>query len=394
MPAPETTEYLAVVPSLYDIYIGNFTNTPVPRDAGDAPDNLHLVAGIFIYNLESRKFLVQQRSHTKHRFPYHFTDSASGHVMARKGMTLDTIKGEMSRELNEEMGVKISPDNIRLWTFFQDPSVNEIKFLFIGIVNDDALNLDPLEVTERSGWYSADELASLMETEEFVEPVVNLWKILIEKESVLDVMYNDLECWQSYWMLSTGLKDFHEWNQPMEGTPGDMVKTPLFLGRFQPFHDGHLSCLKCIRETSADVIIGLGSAQYCREKNNPLTCQERMEMISRILDDEGLGFDNVFIVPVPDIHNAALWMENVKMLFDNAITLYSNNDWVRGLATDASIDLGEKIEFDITNLNGTRVRSLIAADDEWHSIVPRSGVKFLEENGLVDVIKALQETGT
>jgi nicotinamide-nucleotide adenylyltransferase len=391
MPTPETVEYLAVVPSLYDIFIGNFKNRPVPRETSDAPDNLHLVAGVFVYDPETRKFLVQHRAQTKHMYPNYFTDSASGHVMARKGMTLDTIKDEMSRELEEEMGVKIAPSSLRLWTFFQDPSVNEIKFLFIGITREETLNIDPGEVSDRSGWHSAEELSSMIETEKFVEPVGNLWKVLIEQESMLETLYANLENWQSYWKLYTGLKNFHEWNISVNISPNNTRKTPLFLGRFQPFHDGHLSCLKRIRETSADVIIGLGSAQYSREKKNPLTCLERMDMISRIIDESGLGFDHVFLVPIPDIHNAALWMQNVNMLFDNAITLYSNNDWVRGLASDASIDLGEKIEFDIANLNGTRVRNLIAAgDDEWRAIVPNTCAAFLEEHGLIDIIKNLQ----
>lgn len=394
MPGYEKLEYLAVVPSLYEIYIGNFKNKPVPRDASDAPDNLHLVAGVFLYSPNSKKFLVQQRSQDKHMYPNHFTDSASGHVLACHSMTLDTIKGEMCRELEEEMGVKISPRNLRLWTFFQDSSVNEIKLLFIGTVLAEDLKLDPVEVTSRSGWYSADELANMIETERFVEPVANLWKILIEREPMFDSLYNNLESWQSYWKLCTGLKEFHKWNRSRENMTGGTRKTPLFLGRFQPFHEGHLSCLKHIRKTSTDVIIGLGSAQYSREKNNPLSCKERMAMIPRILDDADLGFDHVFLVPIPDIHNAALWMQNVKLVFDNAITLYSNNDWVRGLAEDVSIDVGEKVEFDVANLNGTRVRQLIEADDDnWKSIVPISAAAFLEERGLVDVIKTLQGTG-
>jgi isopentenyldiphosphate isomerase len=147
-------EYLAAVPSLYDIYVGNFENAPVLRNEHNSASHLHLVAGLFVYNPVTRQFLVQQRSASKNTYPEHFTDSASGHINARAGMSLATIKEEMCRELAEEMGVKAKPGQLSLWTLFQDAIENEIKLIFVACVDTTKKRLDLAEVTDRSGWYA------------------------------------------------------------------------------------------------------------------------------------------------------------------------------------------------------------------------------------------------
>jgi len=381
---------MAVVPSLYNIFTGNFENKAIPRDKLDSPSHLHLVAGLFIYNPELRKFLVQQRASSKHTFPEHFTDSASGHVKACKSMTIDTIKAEMCRELHEEMGITANPEHLRLWTLFQDPVMNEIKFIFVGKSTTITLRLELAEVTTRSRWYSAEELEHLLKSEKFVFPVGGLWEILIKAEHRFDRFYDGLDGWQAYRKWTTGLKRFHDWISSSKKP----ARVPLFLGRFQPFHLGHLKCLQRIRETSKDVIIGIGSAQYSRDSRNPLTYPEREAIITQSIEDAKLGFDHVFFVPVPDVHSEDLWMQNVKLLLGNDILLYSNNDWVRGLAEKTGIAVGEKFQFAMDRLNGTRIRELIRDGGDWQSSVPPSCAVYLQKKRLVeDIKKAMQDIG-
>mgnify|MGYP001262099234 CR=1 FL=1 len=45
----------------------------------------------------------------------------------------------------------------------------------------------------------------------------------------------------------------------------------LFIGRFQPFHKGHLSALRWIAAKSSKVIVAIGSAQKSFEPDNPFT---------------------------------------------------------------------------------------------------------------------------
>ena len=42
----------------------------------------------------------------------------------------------------------------------------------------------------------------------------------------------------------------------------------FFIGRFQPFHRGHLAMVRRILETNDEIIVGIGSAQYSHTGEN------------------------------------------------------------------------------------------------------------------------------
>ncbi|MFX0100278.1 MAG: nicotinamide-nucleotide adenylyltransferase [Candidatus Hodarchaeota archaeon] len=372
----------AVVPSFQNILLGNFENKPIPRDENDSPTFMHIVAGVFIYNEKENKFLIQKRSIHKKTYPGHFTDSASGHINASSELDLNFIKEGMCRELSEEMGVQANPSDLNLWTIFHDNEMNEIKFVFLGLVQDLVTKLDPMEVSvDGSGWYTLSELSSLIETEKFVPPVVGLWKVLIENGEKIMEFIKTLDEWQEYWRDFCDLEEYLDWKVT------NKRKIPLYIGRFQPFHLGHLKCLELIRESHEEIIIGIGSAQYSRSKRNPLSFNARREILKHILEKEGLNFSRVFIIPIPDMHDEVNWMLNVKLIFENDIILFSNNDWVRGLAEKEDVQLGEKFLFDRSNLKATRIRELIRTGKEWKQFTPKSCFNYMKEKGLIEKIK-------
>jgi len=86
-------------------------------------------------------------------------------------------------------------------------------------------------------------------------------------------------------------------------------------------------------------------------------------------------------------------MINIKELFSNRIALYSNNDWVRGLAKRHGIPLGVKLEFKIHDYNGTNIRKLIQGEGRWDELVPAATKTFLNETGLINIIKNLKRKG-
>ena len=60
-------------------------------------------------------------------------------------------------------------------------------------------------------------------------------------------------------------------------------KVALFLGRFQPFHNGHLRVVEYLSKNYDEVIIAVCSAQYAMTKRNPFTYFERHMMIEDTL---------------------------------------------------------------------------------------------------------------
>ena len=59
----------------------------------------------------------------------------------------------------------------------------------------------------------------------------------------------------------------------------------LLIGRFQPFHLGHIEALRFALSQVDNLWIGIGSSNKPTEKNNPFTADERKEMILSSIDN-------------------------------------------------------------------------------------------------------------
>lgn len=86
----------------------------------------------------------------------------------------------------------------------------------------------------------------------------------------------------------------------------------VFIGRFQPFHDGHLSVVSKAREIADRVLILVGSSNRARDTRNPFTYTERRGMIIQAIDPE-LGFDlgQIEIKALPDSGDP-VWIADVQ----------------------------------------------------------------------------------
>lgn len=121
-----------------------------------------------------------------------------------------------------------------------------------------------------------------------------------------------------------------------------MLMIALFIGRFQPFHSGHMDAIKQIEADK--VIIGVGSSQYSNTKDNPFSFEERKKMIEKALT----GLDiNYKIVAVPDIHDAKNWVAHVKKIVNDFNMVYTGNDAVKKLFEDG----GHKVKPIKININ-------------------------------------------
>ncbi len=148
------------------------------------------------------------------------------------------------------------------------------------------------------------------------------------------------------------------------------MSTALFIGRFQPFHLGHLDALDQISATK--IIIGIGSSQYSRTEDNPYTYEERKKIMEHAIDD-----GRVSIMAIPDIHDEVKWPDHVLSITGPVDMIYSGNEWVRSLFerdgyTTEPITVQKKI-------TGTHIRSLLHTnDDTWKTLVPSSTIPLLE----------------
>ncbi|MEC8009804.1 MAG: bifunctional nicotinamide-nucleotide adenylyltransferase/Nudix hydroxylase [Pseudomonadota bacterium] len=95
----------------------------------------------------------------------------------------------------------------------------------------------------------------------------------------------------------------------------------VFIGRFQPFHMGHLKVVQEGLKQADTLIILIGSAWQPRNPRNPWTHQEREEMIRSCLSEE----DNarLLCLPLMDVpYNDEIWVRNVQSTVNGLVTAH------------------------------------------------------------------------
>lgn len=95
----------------------------------------------------------------------------------------------------------------------------------------------------------------------------------------------------------------------------------VFIGRFQPFHKGHLSVIESALSQSEQLIILCGSAHQPRSVRNPWTVAERETMIRGAVP--GISQQRIHIAPLMDIvYNDESWVKNVQATINGLVTAH------------------------------------------------------------------------
>ena len=95
----------------------------------------------------------------------------------------------------------------------------------------------------------------------------------------------------------------------------------VFIGRFQPFHKGHLSVIEAGFEQAEQIIILCGSAHQPRTVRNPWTFAEREAMIRGAVPKSKLK--QLHIAPLMDIvYNDESWVKNVQATINGLVTAH------------------------------------------------------------------------
>lgn len=74
----------------------------------------------------------------------------------------------------------------------------------------------------------------------------------------------------------------------------------IFIGRWQPLHDGHRTIIDSAADNGKDVVIAIRDTEL--SEKNPLTAQERQELIEEVYEDH----PNVETMIIPDVDTVAI----------------------------------------------------------------------------------------
>jgi nicotinamide-nucleotide adenylyltransferase len=171
-----------------------------------------------------------------------------------------------------------------------------------------------------------------------------------------------------------------------------MANRGLYVGRFQPFHLGHLEAINDVLKEVEELVIVIGSAQYSHNIKNPFTAGERLVMIRRALQEADVDYSRLWVVPVPDVHLHMLWVSALEGYTPPFDVVYSNEPLTRRLFMEAGYEVKSIKFFQRKVYTSTLVREKMLAGESWTTLVPKSVADFISEVDGVNRLRDLART--
>lgn len=163
----------------------------------------------------------------------------------------------------------------------------------------------------------------------------------------------------------------------------------LFIGRFQPFHLGHIAAIKFAFTNIDELIIVIGSSEAGYDPQNPFTAGERISMIKDSLNaDTMIDCKKTLIVPVPDTSIHATWTHTVDMLVPKYDVVFTNNEFTGYLFIQRNITVTEPKLVNRDDLSGTEIRRRMLKNIKWtHLVTEQTQLVIQKINGVERVKK-------
>lgn len=142
-----------------------------------------------------------------------------------------------------------------------------------------------------------------------------------------------------------------------------MIKRGLFLGRFQPFHIGHLSVVKEMDQDQDidEILILIGSSQESKTFSNPFTVKEREEIIKSSLKIR----KSYKIFSLPDFQNHELWFNQLVSTVPKFQIVYTESEFLCEYLKDKGFIVEKPVKK--YQISATEIRNLIKENKQSFS---------------------------
>ncbi len=165
----------------------------------------------------------------------------------------------------------------------------------------------------------------------------------------------------------------------------------LIIGRFQPFHLGHLSAIKQALKKVDFLYIGIGSSQYHHEDKNPFTAKERKKIIEISLKKHQL-MSRCKIFFIPDIHKNEEWTKHVKNIIPHFDILFiANNNIVKKLFQKEKDIKIINLEHEI-KISASQIREAIRKEDKLGNFLDKEVLDYIKKIKAIKRIKSIYKT--
>ncbi len=150
----------------------------------------------------------------------------------------------------------------------------------------------------------------------------------------------------------------------------------LYIGRFQPFHLGHLSIVKKAVKKVDELMIGICFGI----KENHFSVEERMCMIKSTLSNNRIT--NYTLYPIQDYPRSDnKWVKEIEKSLSKIDVIFMSDKNSDG---EKKVELAFNNKYKIKklktlkNIDGTTIREYIKKDKKWKHLVPKEVYEQVE----------------
>ncbi|MBN1386063.1 nicotinamide-nucleotide adenylyltransferase [Candidatus Woesearchaeota archaeon] len=147
----------------------------------------------------------------------------------------------------------------------------------------------------------------------------------------------------------------------------------LFIGRFQPFHKGHLKVVKDLSRRFSLVKIVIGSSQLSGTVHDPYHAGLRRRMVHNTLKKEGIR--NYRLMAIRDIESDSRYAAHVRKIVGHFDVVYSGTPLVKKLFKKAGFKVIHLPRY--YGLSATKIRHIMKKAGGWEKFVHKEVRKLL-----------------
>ena len=161
----------------------------------------------------------------------------------------------------------------------------------------------------------------------------------------------------------------------------------LLIGRFQPFHLGHLDAVLFGLSRTENLFIGIGSSNKSNERRNPFSAEERKEMIISSIEPSMMVRLKIF--DIPDVGDHEKWTFEIDKIVPKYDVVFTNDEFTKTLFEKREMNVVPVVLKDREKFSGTNIRELIAGNKNWQDLVPQGTRKVLDNLNAKERLKNL-----
>lgn len=172
-----------------------------------------------------------------------------------------------------------------------------------------------------------------------------------------------------------------------------MGEYPLYVGRFQPVHLGHVHAIKHILSNHERIIVAVGSSLTSHDKDNPFTFGERLQMLHLALEESSIEVEKCIVTGVPDIPRMHfLWVRLVEAMSPPFRVVYSNQPFTSRLFQEAGYEVKPIPYLEREKYSGLEIRRRMLTGLDWSQLVPGKVYEYVNSIGGVERVRSLSSS--